>query len=200
VLQVAACQQNEQAEDAASSPFELKHAGFLLLSRRGVCILLTLQQIRLVRWSSRQGSRGLADSSSWFCLVLGLLNLVARLVLLILLVVCLILLCAVPGLVFFLLLFLLVLLLYTLDLLFELPLPACLDGSLVNLGRAKAGVLEMGRANVEPILCNVRAQLCDTDEGSSGRTLLSGVISTLELSLKQMSHDLALVSATLRCA
>jgi hypothetical protein len=32
------------------------------------------------------------------------------------------------------------------------------------------------------------------------RTLLSGVINTLELNLKQMSHDLAFVSATLRCA
>jgi len=33
-----------------------------------------------------------------------------------------------------------------------------------------------------------------------GWTLLSGVMSTLEVDLKQMSHGLGLVSATLRCA
>lgn len=63
----------------------------------------------------------------------------------------------------------------------------------------------MRRADVEPVLMSIRrsgrVQSTAAEDGTGGRqTLLSGVMSTLGLSLKQMSQGLVFVSATFRWA
>jgi hypothetical protein len=94
--------------------------------------------------------------SDWFCLVGCLLLVLVGLVILALLVAFLILLGRFLLLLLLLLLFLLVFLLYALDLFLELALLAGFDGGVVDLGRAEAGVLEVGGADVEPVLRVVR--------------------------------------------
>ena len=148
------------AQETAASPLQLKHSGFLVV----------------LRW--RGGSSVLAGR---FRLVLCLL---AVLVVPVGLFLGLLLLVALGLLFLLLLLLLLVLLLDEFDLLVKFPLPACVNGGLVDFGRAKAGVFEVGGTDVKPVLHKRQATPTrHTSISEEERTLLSAVMSTLVLSL-----------------
>ena len=151
------------------SLLQLKHAGFLVI----------------LRW--RGGSTVLAGRYRLVLCLLVVLVVLAVVVVLVFLVgrVFGLLLLVALGLLFLLpILFLLVFLLYALDLLVQLPLPACVDGGLVDLGRAKARVFEVGGTDVKPVLHKRQATPTrHTSISEEERTLLSAVMSTLVLSL-----------------